>query len=105
MTRPMTTGSRAHNRTQAIATVPGRGDVERAIAPCRYINLPAIGKSVPLSAYIKAIRLAKANPTMEFKHGLTCWWSCTGAEVMQQFFDGMTDRINQGIPYTQRGIQ
>jgi len=28
-----------------------------------------------------------------------------GAEIMQQFRDGMTERINQAIPYSQRGQQ
>jgi hypothetical protein len=69
----------------------------------RYITLPAINKSVPLAAYVSAIKTAKANPTVEFKHGLTCWWPCTGAEIMRQFFDGMTDRINQSVAYNQRG--
>lgn len=69
----------------------------------RYISLPAINKSVPLRAYVAAIKTAKANPTMEFKTGLTCWWPCTGAEVMRQFYEGMTDRINQGVSYSERG--
>lgn len=33
----------------------------------RTIYLPAIEKSISLRAYLKAIRLAKANPTTEFK--------------------------------------
>ena len=68
----------------------------------RYIYLPAIEKHVPLGAYIKGILLAKANPEMEFKHGLTCWWPCTGRDILRQFRDGMMDRINQAIPYSQR---
>jgi hypothetical protein len=71
----------------------------------RYINLPALGRSVPLSAYVKAVKLAKANPKAEFKTGLTCWWPCTGSEVLAQFMRGVEDRINQGIPYSQRGMQ
>jgi len=69
----------------------------------RYIYLPAVEKRVPLAAYIKGIKLAKANPDAEFKHGLTCWWSCTGDEIMRQFRESVDDRISQGIPYSQRG--
>ena len=70
----------------------------------RYIDLPAIGKKVPLGAYVAAIKTAKANPTQTFKTGLTCWWSCTGAEILGQFTAGMMDRINAGVSYSARGV-
>jgi len=70
----------------------------------RYIDLPALGKKIPLGAYVAAIKTAKANPTQSFKTGLTCWWSCSGAEILGQFTDGMMDRINQGISYSARGM-
>jgi hypothetical protein len=69
----------------------------------RTIELPAINRTVTLRQYVDAIRTAKANPDAIFKTGLSCWWSCTGAEIMRQFYQGMTDRINQEIPYTERG--
>ena len=69
----------------------------------RYIYLPAVEKRVPLGAYVKGIKTAIANPEAEFKHGLTCWRSCTGAEIRKQFRCGMHDRINQAIPYYKRG--
>jgi hypothetical protein len=69
----------------------------------RTIHLPAIDRTITLAAYIQAVRLAKAFPTAMFKTGLATWWPTTGAEIMQQFRDGMTDRINQAIPYSQRG--
>jgi hypothetical protein len=56
-----------------------------------------------LAAYNQAVRLAKAFPTAVFKTGLTTWWPTTGAEIMKQFREGMTDRINLAIPYSQRG--
>ena len=71
----------------------------------RTIYLPAIDRTVSLAAYNQAIRLAKAFPALTFKTGLTTWWPATGAEIMRQFHAGMTDRINQAIPYTQRGRQ
>ena len=71
----------------------------------RTVSLPAINRSVTLAAYVRAIKLAKANPDAEFKHGLTCWWSCSGREIMQQFRQGMHDRINQGVPYRLRGLE
>lgn len=59
-----------------------------------YISLPAVNMKVSLPAYCAAIRLAKANPAREFKHGFTTWWPTTGREVMQQFRQGLHDRIN-----------
>ena len=70
----------------------------------RVIYLPAIEKRVTIGQYVRAIKTAKANPTAEFKHGLTCWWACTGAEIMRQFRRSIHDRINQSIPYHQRGL-
>ena len=69
----------------------------------RTIHLPAIGRTISLRAYIDGVKQAKANPDAEFQHGLTCWWACTGREIMDQFWGGVQDRINQGIPYNQRG--
>ena len=71
----------------------------------RFIKLPAINREVTIGQYVLAIKTAKANPEAEFKHGLTCWWPCTGEEIMRQFQDGMMDRINQGISYKWRGLQ
>jgi hypothetical protein len=71
----------------------------------RMINLPAIHASVTIGQYVQAIKMAKANPKMMFKTGLTTWWSTSGKEVMQQFNRGMHDRISQGIPYSQRGME
>ena len=70
----------------------------------RVIYLPAVGKRVPLGAYVQGIKEAIENPDAEFKHGLTCWWSCTGAEIRKQFRRGVHDRINQGISYIDRGL-
>jgi hypothetical protein len=69
----------------------------------RTIHLPAIDRRVFLSAYLSAVRRAKANPSTVFSHGLTCWWPCTGEEIMRQFHEGLQDRINQAVPYSRRG--
>lgn len=71
----------------------------------RTITLPAINRTVSLGAYVKAIKLARDNPDSTFDYGLTCWWSCTGREIMSQFLRGMHDRINQAIPYVERGLR
>jgi hypothetical protein len=71
----------------------------------RVIHLPAIGKVVPLGAYLHAIRLAKANPEKMFSAGFTTWWPSTGAEIIDQFRQGMMQRINEAVPYVQRGLQ
>jgi len=70
----------------------------------RVITLPAINRSVTIGQYVQGIRLAKENPDTEFKHGLTCWWPVTGREIMEQFREGIQQRINEAIPYMQRGI-
>jgi hypothetical protein len=71
----------------------------------RYIHLPAIERRVSLGAYVKAIKLAKANPDLEFKHGLDCWWPATGREIVEQFRAGMRNRINAGVRMIDRGIK
>lgn len=69
----------------------------------RYISLPAINRRVTLTGYVAAVRHAKQNPNAEFKHGLTTWWPTTGAEIVDQFREGMNARINAAIPYSKRG--
>lgn len=69
----------------------------------RTVHLPAVDRRVSLAAYIAAVKRAKANPTEIFSHGLTCWWPCAGEEIVRQFVDGMQERINQAVPYHQRG--
>lgn len=49
------------------------------------IHLPAVNRTVPIGAYVRAVRLAKANPDATFKHGLTTWWPTTGADIVNQF--------------------
>lgn len=71
----------------------------------RYIHLPAIGRRVSLGAYVAAVKRAKANPDLEFKHGLECWWPTTGREIMAEFRAGMADRINAGIRAIDRGVR
>jgi len=69
----------------------------------RYISLPAIGIEVSLSSYVDAIKMAKKNPDKMFKHGLNSWWSTSGREIVNQFYRGLEDRINQGVSYHVRG--
>ena len=71
----------------------------------KYIYLPAIEKHVTLKQYIEGIKLAKLNPDSIFKHSLTCWWPCTGTEIMKQFREGIQERINQCIPYILRDME
>lgn len=71
----------------------------------KYITLPAVNKRVSLKAYIAGVKLAKQNPDMIFKHGLSCWWACSGADIMRQFRAGINDRINNNISYVKRGLK
>ena len=66
----------------------------RKLERLRYISLPAVNMKVSLSAYCGAVRLAKANPEQEFKHGFTTWWPTMGREIVRQFREGLHDRIN-----------
>ena len=69
----------------------------------RTITIPAIDRVVTINQYVKAVKLAIANPESEFKHGLTCWWPCKGKDIREQFLAGIMDRINEAIPYIDRG--
>ena len=71
----------------------------------RGVYMPAIERWVTIGAYVRAVKLAKANPDAEFKQGLSCWWPVTGREIMQQFLAGVNERINQAVPYVERGIK
>ena len=63
----------------------------------RVITL-ANGRRVTIGPYVKAIKLAKANPNATFKHGLTGWWPVTGREVVAQFWRMVQDLINRHMP-------
>ena len=69
----------------------------------RTIYLPALERSVTLGAYVAAVKKAKQFPAHEFKHGLTCWWPVTGQQIVNQFREGMHERISKGTPYYCRG--
>lgn len=68
----------------------------------RVIHIAAVDRNVSIGQYVKGVKLAIANPDMEFKYGLTCWCPCTGKDIREQFLDGLMDRINQNIPYVKR---
>ena len=71
----------------------------------RAIFCPGVNRWVSMRCYVQGVKLAKANPDATFKQGITCWWPVTGREIVEQFRAGMQDRITQGIPYNQRGIE
>lgn len=66
---------------------------------------PAGRRDIPLGKYVAAIKVAKANPDVTFKYGLTTWWPTTGREIIHQFRRGMHERINAGTPYVTRGME
>ncbi len=61
------------------------------------IRLEAIDKSVSLAAYIAGVQDAIKNPMAQYKHGLTCWWTCSGKDIRRQFVAGVHDRINKHL--------
>ena len=77
----------------------------RAKRAQRLITLGAACKRITMGSYVAGVKAAIANPDAEFKHGLTTWWPVTGAEIRRQFRASIHDRINQGIPYDQRGVR
>lgn len=58
------------------------------------IYLAATELRVPIGVYIKGIKTAKANLDATFVHGLTGFWSVTGAEIVQQYRQSINERIN-----------
>ena len=66
-------------------------------------TITTVNRTVSLSAYLRAIKTAIAKPHAEFNEGLTCWWPCTGAEIRGQFRESIDERINQAVPYIERG--
>jgi hypothetical protein len=71
----------------------------------RTIFVPGYNRHVSLKSYVNAVKFAKMNPDTIFNRGLTCWWPCTGREIVRQFRDGAQARINEAIPYINRGIK
>lgn len=69
---------------------------ERAAVVKRHtITLAAPGRVLSVAAYVQGIRLAKAEPLMMFRHGLTTWWPCAGSTIMHQFREGCRERQRQ----------
>jgi hypothetical protein len=58
------------------------------------IYLHATRRTVTVGQYVDAVKLAKANPDRQFKHGLSTWWPVTGREIIREFMEGINDRIN-----------
>ena len=59
------------------------------------ISMEATGRTLSVAAYVQGIRLAKAEPLMMFRHGLTTWWPCCGSTITHQFRQGCHDRQRQ----------
>lgn len=64
------------------------------------IHIPAINRTVSIGQYVVAIKRAKSNPDARFPHGLTCWWPCTGREIVQQYTLIRNERITAGLRIT-----
>ncbi len=58
-------------------------------------------KVVSLGVFVNAIKTAKANPEIEFKHGLGGWWPEKGWKIVRDFRKGMHDRISSNIGRSQ----
>lgn len=60
------------------------------------------GRQTSLGNYVRGVRYAIDHPDTFFPRGL-CGWGATGAEIRRQFRSGVHDRINQAVPYVNRG--
>jgi hypothetical protein len=75
----------------------------------RVITLSAHGhRTVSLSSYTQSWQRVKSlvssgQSSTIFSQSLTRWWSCTARDILDEFREGMQDRINQAIPYILRG--
>lgn len=66
----------------------------------------ASGWTVSVAAYVRGVRLAKAEPLMMFRHGLTTWWPCAGSTISYQFRQGCHERQAEraaAMPYAHLG--
>ena len=55
----------------------------------------ASGRDVTVGDYVQAVRFAKSDPLMMFRHGFSSWWPCDGAAILHQFREGNHDRQRQ----------
>ncbi|MCY4511642.1 MAG: hypothetical protein OXG35_32455 [Acidobacteria bacterium] len=62
------------------------------------------GRAVTLRQYVAAVKMAKAQPETMFRSGLSTDYPVSGAEVVDQFREGMVDRLNQAVPRVERGL-
>lgn len=53
-------------------------------------------KRISITTYVNAWKIVRSNPldTM-YKDSLTTWWPVSGKDIIQQYRDGIHDRINQ----------
>lgn len=69
----------------------------------RYVTL-GDGRRVPLSAYVAGWKVVRrCHPAMPFNRCLTERWASTAGQILQQYRDGMHDRINRHVPGYGRG--
>jgi len=71
--------------------------------PIRTITVA--GRPIPLSTYLAGIRLAISNPDTLFKSGLRNCGPELGKDIRRDFLRGVHNRINQGVPYIERGVR
>lgn len=69
----------------------------------RKVYIPGVERWVTLGQYVQAVKLAMSNPDREFKTTLCQWTPGTGRQIWNEFRRSIHDRINQAIPYIQRG--
>lgn len=62
--------------------------------------------TVSIGQYVKAWRAVLRAPAGQgFSSSLNGWWPATREEILCEFSAGVQDRINQHVPYMQRGVK
>jgi hypothetical protein len=63
------------------------------------VALPALCRSVSIGVYVAAVKVAKANQSIVFRHTLEHWGPGSGARILGEFRKGLDERISAGHGY------
>jgi hypothetical protein len=80
---------------------------KQAKAAGKILTIGTAAGTVTIAGYVaawKRVVSASSNPDVTFKQSLTYAFGCfTGRQIRREFLDGVNDRINQHLPWYNRG--
>lgn len=56
--------------------------------------IPSIYRYITLGQYVKAVQQARENRGQRFDRSFEGWTSCTGQDIVNQFVNGVHERIS-----------